>query len=209
MADQSVRLFLSCVSDEFGVYRDALRHALTRSNVEVKIQEDFKSGGGDTLMMLEDYIERCEAVVHFVGETTGSTPPNFCVTELLARRPDLKTRLPPLGAAIEAGKAISYTQWEAWLALYFRKDLVIAGPAEGVARDSKFAQTNDSQTAQAEHLARLRTIGRHAEVRFANADNLVAQIYASVILDALRKADALAPPLVRTRAPSLLKAADA
>ena len=42
MADQGVRLFLSCVSGEFGVYRDALRKALTLPNVEVKIQEDFK-----------------------------------------------------------------------------------------------------------------------------------------------------------------------
>ena len=54
----AVRLFLSCVSDEFGVYRDALRNALTRPNVEVKVQEDFKALGGDTLTM-EDYIKEC------------------------------------------------------------------------------------------------------------------------------------------------------
>src|SRR5208337_2672001 len=56
MANASVKLFLSCVSNEFGAYRDALRRALTRPNVEVKIQEDFKALGGDTLHMLEDYI---------------------------------------------------------------------------------------------------------------------------------------------------------
>ena len=49
----AVQLFLSCVSDEFGGYRDALRGALTRPNVEVKIQEDFKALGGDTLIKLE------------------------------------------------------------------------------------------------------------------------------------------------------------
>ena len=86
----AVQLFLSCVSDEFGVYRDALRGALTRPNVDVKIQEDFKALGGDTLMMLEAYIKHCEAVVHFAGDMTGSAPPDFCVQELLARRPDLK-----------------------------------------------------------------------------------------------------------------------
>ena len=37
----AVRLFLSCVSDEFGGYRDSLRRALTRPSVEVKIQEEF------------------------------------------------------------------------------------------------------------------------------------------------------------------------
>jgi hypothetical protein len=72
MAD--VNLFLSCVSDEFGVFRDALRKALTAPNVEVKIQEDFKNCGGDTLKMLEDYIEQCQAVVHFLGDMTGSAP---------------------------------------------------------------------------------------------------------------------------------------
>jgi len=48
----ALRLFLSRVSDEFGGYRDLLRRALTRPNVEVKIQEDFKPLGGDTLRML-------------------------------------------------------------------------------------------------------------------------------------------------------------
>lgn len=43
------KLFLSCVSDEFGDCRDAWRRALTRPNVEVKIQEDFEAQGGDTL----------------------------------------------------------------------------------------------------------------------------------------------------------------
>ena len=69
MAD--VKLFLSCVSDEFGAYRDELRRKLTRPNVEIKIQENFKALGGDTLEKLEEYIESCDAVVHFVGEMTG------------------------------------------------------------------------------------------------------------------------------------------
>jgi hypothetical protein len=74
MASPSVKLFLSCVSAEFGVYRDALRRALTRPNVEIKIQEDFKALGRDTLHMLDKYIEQCEAVVHFVGDMTGAAP---------------------------------------------------------------------------------------------------------------------------------------
>ena len=41
------------VSDEFGAYRDELRRKLTRPNVEVKIQEDFKALGGYSLSMLE------------------------------------------------------------------------------------------------------------------------------------------------------------
>jgi hypothetical protein len=41
----SVRIFLSTVSDEFRAYRDQLRRDLTRPNVEVKVQEDFKDQG--------------------------------------------------------------------------------------------------------------------------------------------------------------------
>jgi hypothetical protein len=66
----------------------------------VKIQEDFKALGSDTLSMFEEYIEHCDAVVHFVGEMTGSRPKDFGVAQLLARRPDRKTRLPPLGTAL-------------------------------------------------------------------------------------------------------------
>jgi hypothetical protein len=44
----SVQIFLSRVSDEFRRYRDLLRCDLTRPNVEVKVQEDFKDLGGET-----------------------------------------------------------------------------------------------------------------------------------------------------------------
>ena len=52
----TVKIFLSTVSDEFRTYRDALRTDLTRHNVEVKVQEDFKDLGGDTLDKLDVYI---------------------------------------------------------------------------------------------------------------------------------------------------------
>jgi hypothetical protein len=95
MAD--VKLFLSCVSDEFGDYRDALRRALTRPNVEVKIQEDFQNLGGDTLRMLQEYIEGCDAVVHFTGEMAGSAPASSSVDDLLRCRPELAARLAEKG----------------------------------------------------------------------------------------------------------------
>lgn len=72
MAD--VKLFLSCVSDEFGDYRDELRRALTRPNVEIKIQEDFQAMGGDTLALLEAYVESCDVVVHFAQRMAGLAP---------------------------------------------------------------------------------------------------------------------------------------
>ena len=120
MAD--VKLFLSCVSDEFGAYRETLRHALTRPNVEIKIQEDFKALGGDTLAMLEAYIEHLRGVVHFVGEMAGSAPTATSVDDLLRRRPELATRLADKGMGREALGELTYTQWEAWLAIGFNRD---------------------------------------------------------------------------------------
>jgi hypothetical protein len=67
-----VRIFLSAVSDEFADYRDQLRSDLTRHNVEVKVQEDFKDYGSVTLDKLDLYITTCDAVVHLIGDMTGS-----------------------------------------------------------------------------------------------------------------------------------------
>ena len=68
----SVKVFLSAVSDEFSSYRSQLRADLTRHNVEVKVQEDFRDLGGATLDRLDTYIAYCDAVVHLVGDMAGS-----------------------------------------------------------------------------------------------------------------------------------------
>ena len=153
---ESVKVFLSTVSDEFRAYREQLRTDLTRHNVEVKVQEDFKDLGGDTLDKLDVYIAHCDCVVHLVGDMTGSAPPRRDVDALLAKYPDLTADLPPLGEALRDDVEISYTQWEAWLALYHRKLLVIAKAADKAARGPSYAPTDASRAAQAAHLTRLR-----------------------------------------------------
>ena len=62
----SVKIFLSTVSDEFRRYRDLLRSDLTRHNVEVKVQEDFKDLGGASWVGCERF-PRCDAVSHPLG----------------------------------------------------------------------------------------------------------------------------------------------
>ena len=190
MGGENVKLFLSCVSDEFGAYRDELRRKLTRPNVEVKIQEDFKLLGGDTLKMLEDYIAQCEAVVHFVGDMAGSSPAPTTVDDLLTRRPHLAAQLADKGMGREALASLTYTQWEAWLAIGFGKDLIIVTPADGVARGPVFRPTGVSRASAALNLKRLRAINRYPGPPFTSADNLVAQIFASAVIDALVKAAA-------------------
>jgi hypothetical protein len=109
-----VKIFLSTVSDEFRRYRDLLRTDLTRHNVEVKVQEDFRDLGGETLDKLDVYIAHCDAVVHLVGDMTGCYPGERGLSVLLAKYRDLPTKLPPLSAALKDGVGVSYTQWEAW-----------------------------------------------------------------------------------------------
>ena len=152
---ESVKVFLSTVSDEFRAYRDQLRTDLTRHNVEVKVQEDFKDLGGDTLDKLDVYIAHCDCVVHFVGDMTGSAPLKRDVDALLAKHPDLVADLPPLGEALRDGAEVSYTQWEAWLALYHQQTAAHRqGRRQSRAR-TEICADGRSRAAQAEHLARL------------------------------------------------------
>jgi tetratricopeptide (TPR) repeat protein len=64
-------------------------------------------------------------------------------------------------------------------------------PGPGFVRDPIIAATTDSEEAQAAHSKRLREIGRYAEVRFTDKNDLVAQIFASAVIKALVKAEAM------------------
>ena len=184
----SVKIFLSAVSDEFRRYRDLLRTDLTRHNVEVKVQEDFKDLGGETLDKLDVYIAHCDVVVHLVGDMTGSYPRERGLSALLAKYPDLPTKLPPLGTALKARGGVSYTQWEAWLALYHDKLLFIARAAETAAREPKCEPSNAARAAQGAHLARLAAIGRYPCCTFPSADSLAKSVLSGAILDLLVQA---------------------
>jgi hypothetical protein len=183
----SVRVFLSTVSDEFRSYRDQLRADLTRHNVEVKVQEDFKDLGDDTLDMLDVYIAHCDAVVHLIGDMTGSEPGKSERRALLAKYPDLAEQLPPLGEAIEQGVGVFYTQWEAWLAIYHGKLLLTAKAEETAIRGPNYVPTPDSRAAQVQHLARLEAVRRYPGCAFASPADLAKHIAYTAILDLLVK----------------------
>src|SRR5262245_32443131 len=162
----SISIFLSTVSDEFRSYRDQLRSDLTRPNVEVKVQEDFKDLGRDTLDRLDVYIADCDAVVHLAGDMTGSVPGEPALRALRTKYPDLADKFPPLGAALKGGASVSYTQWEAWLALYHGKLLFIAKAADIAERGPKYMATDASRAAQSAHLARLKAMDRYPDCTF-------------------------------------------
>jgi hypothetical protein len=183
----SIRVFLSAVSDEFRPYRDQLRSDLTRHNVEVKVQEDFKDLGGDTLDKLDTYIAHCDAVVHLVGEMCGSAPGERERAALLRKHLDLVEEFPVLGDALCEEEALSYTQWEAWLALYHDTLLLTATAESGAPRGPKYAPTDVSRAAQSAHLARLETVRRYPGCAFASPADLAKHIAYTAILDLLVK----------------------
>jgi len=182
----SVTVFLSTVSDEFRAYRDQLNSDLTRRNVNVKVQEDFKDYGNGTLDGLDVLIADCDAVLHIVGNMTGAeTDAEHEQGPLLCKHADMAARFAPLEAAIAAGERLTYTQWEAWLALYHGKKLLIAKAAPEAPRAAGYAPTEASRTSQIKHLARLAAVKRFPGCVFTNADSLSSYVFSSGILDLL------------------------
>lgn len=196
MANPRIQLFLSSVSAEFRLYRDALRHDLTRPNVSVAVQEDFIATGTETLAMLDDYIRHCDAVIHLVGDMTGAPAQAPSLSLIRQRYPDLGDRLPPLAPFLEAGApALSYTQWEAWLALYHRKPLIIAAPKDGAQRDAAYRPDDTQRAAQQAHLQRLAQVERFPGIRFATPDELAKEVLRSSLQEILARAGPARQPI--------------
>ena len=191
-----VQLFLSTVSAEFRSYRDALSGDLVRPNVSVAVQEDFIATGTETLDKLDDYIRACEAVIHLVGDMTGAWAHPAAVKSIKVRYPDLAERLPAIQESLEKGSPpLSYTQWEAYLAIYHGKVLIVAVPKTGAPRDAKYALQNDQHDAQQAHLERLKSLGRYPEINFESADRLSVQVLRSKLHDILAKAAPATKPI--------------
>ena len=120
------KLFLSAVSSEFLACRNLLAADLKRPTLDVAVQEDFIVTGGKTLEKLDTYIQDCHGTIHLIGKATGAVPEQSAVAALLARYPDFGTRLPPLAEHLrQAQPGFSYTQWEAYLAIYHGRPLFI------------------------------------------------------------------------------------
>jgi len=157
--------------------------------VTIHVQEDFIPTGTETLDKLDLYVKDCDAVVHLVGDRTGAWAKPATLQTLKARYPDLAERLPTLRPSIETGEPpLSYTPWEAYLAVYHRKVLLIAVAAPEAPRDGNLPIDAQQQVSQLAHRERLQQLGRYAEITFANKDRLIAEVSLSTVLDLLAKA---------------------
>ena len=180
-----VQLFLSIVSAEFLSYRERLRHLLTRPDVEVKVQEDFIVTGDETLEMLDTYIQGCDGLIHLVGDMTGEMAKPQSVAAIAQRYPELASRFPLAKWLQPDGPSLSYTQWEAWLALWHGKKLFIATPSDGAPRDEKYRCDPEQQALQQSHLVTLRSVARYPGAEFDGQEHLAAEVLRSFVLDLL------------------------
>jgi hypothetical protein len=151
----------------------------------VKIQEDFRQTPEDTVEKLADYIRTCAAVIHLVGELPGAPANPAAVAAFLAKEPTFLNGHPDLRTALGDLAGVTYTQWEAYLALHYNVSLFIYA-------------TDKGDAAQANHLKRLRAARKYpGEKRIAEPADLLGQLIGDLryIVPALgTAAQRLAPP---------------
>jgi len=177
---QSRRLFLSMVSDEFRSHRELLAKDIKRSGVEVCTQEDFANLGETTLEKLDSYLRNCDAVIHIVGDGLGHVPPAAAVDALLVRHPRFLAALAAYMAMTrELLGQCSYTQWEAYLAVFHQVRVQIYRQDAGAPRESGFVANAAHQALQAAHFERIRTLGRDRDI-FLNAERLSSFVLADL-----------------------------
>lgn len=181
------KLFLSAVSSEFESYRQLLASDLKRPALDVAVQEDFIVSGGSTLEKLDEYIRSCHGVVHLIGKATGAAPEPLTVQALLARYRDFATKLPSLTAELALpDPGFSYTQWEAYLAIYHQRPVFIYRPEDFALvscqcpRKAGFVPEPAQEQAQQRHYQRICALGRDRG-QFLNEERLSSAVLRDLV----------------------------
>jgi hypothetical protein len=162
------KIFLSCATRDFEPWREELASYLSRAGDHPLIQPDFPQMAGDTLENLDRLIKTSDAVIHLLGSNAGSFPTDRDVDAYLKTASDFATKMADLGNLKDLKR--SYTQWEAYIALYRKKDLFVYGnsPFEGPDRDL-----------MEQHRVFLKDRGRHANP-YGDKCNLIGKILADL-----------------------------
>lgn len=181
------KLLLSSVSREFLVCRALLAQDLKRPTLEVALQEAFIVTGRSTLEKLDEYIRACDGIVHLIGKATRAAPKQVAVAALLAKYPDLAQELPPLAVLLSQPQpGFSYTQWEAYLALYRQRPLFVYLPTDfeldalNVPRDSRFFFNPAEFQFEKDRYQRICALG-HNRGLFANEERLSSAVLRALV----------------------------
>jgi len=187
MSGHNKKLFLSAVSSEFAPCRNLLAGDLKRPSLDVAVQEDFGVLGRTTLEKLDTYIRHCHGVIHLIGKATGAVPEEPAVAALLAAYPDFARRLPALAESLRKPQpGFSYTQWEAYLAIYHGRSLFVYRPTDfeldalHVPRDARFVFSPAEAQSQKEHYQRISALG-HDRGQFLNEERLSSAVLRDLV----------------------------
>jgi hypothetical protein len=158
------RVFLSAVTSEFGIARDALANDLQARDLQVRVQRSFRQEpGADTLLrLLHDYIRDCAAVVCVIGTRSGACPSPAAAAAFAHL-------LPP--GITEA----SYTQWEFFFARAYKRRLSLYVAAAHYQPDRDEPSGDDFPELQKAFIRHIKAEGLHY-VPFSNRDQLRAEV---------------------------------
>lgn len=173
------RIFLSAASDEYGDLRLKLAAKLQRSGINVEHQGIFPQTPSDTVRKLGNFIRECPLLVHIVGHHPGSIAAPAAVADLLGEIPseEFLVKFPDLRRALGDFSCITYTQWEAFLALHLGVEVLLYAPCEVCATGTKALK---SDFPQKHHLDRLFLARKRPDFCADEADfigNILADVY--------------------------------
>ncbi|MEO5916545.1 MAG: FxSxx-COOH system tetratricopeptide repeat protein [Luteolibacter sp.] len=155
MSRDPSHVFLSGSTGDFKQVRLDFDAALSRGGCHVVHQDEFPQTASDTLLKLAQLIAPCGLTVHMIGEKPGSSPTPGILGQYLAiadREGKLLAHQPILRTALGDFSTITYTQWEAYIAIHLGMPLLVYA-------DASYASPHHPQRA---HLDRLQEMGRYA-----------------------------------------------
>jgi CheY-like chemotaxis protein len=157
-------VYFSANSREFSVYREELAKHLLRPRIKFWAQEDFTRTASSTLETIDSAIQQCDIVGHLIGRTFGAMPTHDDVKALLQKYTDFNERVPFADHVdSDTSNVFSYTQWEAYLALYHERPLFVYSCSD-IERQLQSSGQSDSPidsdlVRQLAHRVRLASLG--------------------------------------------------
>jgi len=130
-SNDKYRIFISVANLEHATLRSTLRDLLTRAGFDIVVQPDFPHSAADTVRKLDDLLAkpRCDLVLHLVGREAGSRANGSAVSDFFAHtdRESFLAHEPVAPARRPLGdySSLTYFQWEPWLALNRKIDVLV------------------------------------------------------------------------------------
>jgi len=172
----TIQVFISATTREFGDYSDdlsslrgRLAHELTVQGLSPFYQGYLAKGGMPTLSELNLHIQKSDLVVHLVGALGGYKPTDRELQMLLTDLPKFSENLPELAKlSPKELAAVTYTDWEAWLAVYHKRPLLVLEPLFSIGSSQGPKANAVESEERSAHLKRLKNI---SEAYIANPVN--------------------------------------